>query len=167
VSKTVCKLCQEPFEDPLWGLLTNQKALLDRATKHAQDLANHLKEKHPDEDLVCQSAAESYGNLTRSTYFEIVDEVLIGIVDTMRGMIRRSTTRAYITDEQIRQWLDKFYPAGNPPPSRDEVRKALTNIRDVLQEEGKHRPAGMRKLPQDNGQHGEIRQSKHLTKTTS
>jgi hypothetical protein len=148
----VCKICGKNFPVPAGVILDVTKAN-QRLAEFVHKLAVHLKERHPQQQLMAGASGAEYTGMLTLMHFDLSGEIATQR-DFLRWRVHTATRRANVTNERIdqraREILAGYFTAEEIDAKMREgigrdIRKALGDMRDVLTESGRYE---VREMPE-------------------
>ena len=137
----------EEFHGKLLGHI--QRCADDEEAQIAQVLKQHRKKMKPEPEpdlsaakhhaawIECRNRIMFAQSTAILSAFNITDPALLAIQDIERWTLHQATRKFYFTDEVL---IDRLQPLQLSPAVQDQVFKLVSEIRDVLVEQGLYAP---------------------------
>lgn len=133
-----CTLCRRVFNGPAAGQVLDPRGQ-DVVQRYLTELANHVREAHPEIAAQVELSALQYRGYLLMGYYRITDdEEFNAMRDETRRLLHSTTRKVAITNEELRATADSL---SEFPTTRDDIYLAMVQVRDRLCETEPQQPA--------------------------
>ena len=138
-----CRHCGEKFLPPAEPMVLNDPR--PEWAKFCQTLTTHLAKKHKRELTFADFQGREYAFVLIALNYEISDPEMQKFCDFARWKVHNVTTRARVSDERIKERVERMLDEEMEDPANDEetttrislsnaIAKLLSEMRDVIEE---------------------------------